>query len=69
MVTHDFNNQIFLHVWFILGSIESCKIVKDKNTGESAGYGFAEFGDHFSAALAKQHLNGRIILGTEFKLT
>jgi hypothetical protein len=51
-----------------LGPVDACKLVRDRATGESLCYGFVDYPDHFTAALAKQLLTGRIVFDTELKL-
>ena len=43
------------------GVIESAKIVTEKHTGRSRGYGFVEFADQTSAEAAVQGLNGQLM--------
>jgi RNA recognition motif-containing protein len=48
------------------GQVTSCKIVRDKETGRSKGYGFIEMPDDDEAnnainALNEQELDGRVI--------
>lgn len=40
------------------GTVESAKIVTDRETGRSRGFGFVEMSDDASAAAAIQKLNG-----------
>merc|ERR1711974_440986 len=42
------------------GEIESAKVIVDKNTGESKGYGFVQFVDHGDAERALS-MNGKSI--------
>ena len=42
------------------GAIESAKIVTEKHTGRSRGYGFVEFADQAAAEAAVQGLNGQL---------
>ena len=49
------------------GQVTSCKIVRDKETGRSKGYGFIEMPDDAEAAKAidslnEKELDGRIIV-------
>ena len=34
------------HIFSYLGRVAECKVIKDRNTGMSAGYGFVRFEDH-----------------------
>lgn len=40
------------------GAIDSCKIIKDHETGKSKGFGFVEMPDDAAAAKAIEELNG-----------
>jgi RNA recognition motif-containing protein len=40
------------------GSVDSCKIIKDKETGKSKGYGFVEMPEEDDALDAINNLNG-----------
>lgn len=43
------------------GSIQSCTIVMDKQSGTSKGFGFVQMPDQHHAALAIKNLNGHMI--------
>jgi RNA recognition motif-containing protein len=43
------------------GQLQYCKIIKDKNTGESKGFAYAKYDKASSAALAIESLNGKKI--------
>jgi len=45
------------------GNVESAKIVLDKRTGKSRGYGFVEFSDQAGADAAIQGMNGQQLDG------
>lgn len=40
------------------GEVSSCKIIKDRDTGRSKGFGFVEMPDDEAAARAIEELNG-----------
>jgi len=40
------------------GAVDSCKIVKDRETGRSKGFGFVEMPDDAAATKAIEELNG-----------
>jgi len=68
----NLNNKItdalLYEIFSTLGAIESCKLIKDKTTGLSSGYGFVDYYDHQTAALALSSLNGKSIYGNEVKV-
>ena len=41
-----------------IGEVESCKLIRDKVTGQSLGYGFVNYHRQEDAAKAIQTLNG-----------
>lgn len=51
------------------GPIESVKIVVDRETRQSRGYGFVEFRFGFSAVNAIQYLNGYPVLSKRLKVS
>ena len=40
------------------GAVDSCKIIKDRETGRSKGFGFVEMTDDMAANKAIEELNG-----------
>ena len=50
------------------GKAEKVGIAKDKATGESRGFGFAEFSDAAEANAAIAGLNGKIVEGQALKV-
>ncbi len=40
------------------GEVSSCKIIKDRETGRSKGFGFVEMADDAAATKAIEELNG-----------
>ncbi len=40
------------------GAVDSCKIIKDRETGRSKGFGFVEMADDSAANKAIEELNG-----------
>jgi len=60
-------DALLFDIFSTIGPIEGCKIIKDKN-GNSSGYGFVDYYDHFTADKALQNLNGRKIYNTEIKV-
>lgn len=50
------------------GQVSLCKVVGDKNTGQSLGFGFVDFADRQTAAAALEKFNGRTIYGQEMRV-
>ena len=50
-------------IFSTLGPVGEIKIIKDKLTGLSAGYGFVQYLDPRAAEMALQSLNGRVLHG------
>ena len=46
-----------------IGSVVSAKIILDRATGRSRGFGFVEMSDSSEAKKAEEELNGKEILG------
>ncbi|KAH7434907.1 hypothetical protein KP509_06G040400 [Ceratopteris richardii] len=53
----------FIGLFSPFGKIENFKLIRDRLTGMSKGYGFVKFADAASAAQAVQHMNGYRIEG------
>ena len=45
------------------GNVESARVVTDRHTGRSRGYGFVEFADSESANSAIEQMNGQALDG------
>lgn len=45
------------------GSVSSCKVIMDRETGRSRGFGFIEMPDAGAATEAMSKLNGQVIEG------
>ncbi|GAX72653.1 hypothetical protein CEUSTIGMA_g109.t1 [Chlamydomonas eustigma] len=50
------------------GAVEVVKVIKDKGTGSSAGYGFVKFSERAFAEAALKALNGRSYLGQDLRV-
>jgi len=46
------------HLFYAYGSVESVRILSDRETGRSRGFGFVEMPDHAQAQAAIEGLNG-----------
>ncbi len=47
------------------GQVISARIIKDKNTGQSRGFGFVEMLEQSQAQAAIENLNGKELLGRQ----
>lgn len=54
-IDENFLHSLFAHT----GEVTQVKVIRDKNTGLSAGYGFVEFANHFAAKRVLEVLNGQ----------
>lgn len=50
------------------GTIQSCALVLDKDTGESKGFGFVEMPNQGDAKAAMKDLNGKEIAGSKIRV-
>jgi RNA recognition motif-containing protein len=62
------NEAQFTDLLTPFGKAEKVGIAKDKGTGESRGFGFAEFADPAEANAAITGLNGKVIEGQALKV-
>jgi len=67
-LNENVTDELLCEIFSTIGMIEGCKLIKDKTTGKSAGYGFVDYFDHSTAAVALQQLNGRRIYGSDVKV-
>lgn len=59
----------FKNMFTPFGEIESCKIVLDKASGQSQGYGFVKFATDDAATQAIQLMNGRVVDNKTLKVS
>lgn len=50
------------------GSVQSCTLVMDKETGTSKGFGFVEMPKQGDAKVAMKNLNGKDIAGSKIRV-
>ena len=50
------------------GEVTSARVIKDKYTGQSRGFGFVEMTTHSQAQTAIKSLNGKMLLGKEISV-
>ena len=59
----DMDNRDLQEMFERYGTIYSAKVIMDRNTGRSKGFGFVEFAKAAEAQEAMQLLNGKTIYG------
>lgn len=50
------------------GTVQSCTLVIDKQTGSSKGFGFIEMPRHGDAKAAMKSLNGKLVAGSKIRV-
>jgi len=68
-IPRDFTDDLLNKLFVQFGEIESARIIRDKLTNETKGYGFVKFVSGDSAVKAISALNGFEILGKRLKLS
>ncbi|MBN2479479.1 MAG: RNA-binding protein [Parachlamydiales bacterium] len=56
---HSYKEDDVKELFSKYSSVESCKIITDRDTGRSKGFAFVEFGSREEAEAAIQELNGK----------
>ena len=51
-----------------VGEVESCKLIADRETGRSKGFGFVEMNSREAANAAKEKYNGHSLHGKTLKV-
>ncbi|KAK3420627.1 hypothetical protein EUGRSUZ_G01492 [Eucalyptus grandis] len=63
---HHWMDETYLHNCFShTGEVSSVKVIRNKQTGQSEGYGFVEFSSHATAEKVLQSYNGTSMPNTE----
>jgi len=57
-----------LHLFKPFGTVQSCNLVMDKDTGESKGFGFVEMPKQGDAKAAMKSINGKEIAGSKLRV-
>jgi len=65
---YDVNEQDLMDIFAEYGEVTSVKIVTDRVTGRSKGFGFVEMGSEEAGEKAKQELDGGILEGRPLKV-
>lgn len=65
---YDFQEQDLSKLFGEFGNVSSVKIVTDKDTNKSKGFGFVEMPDDHAASTAIRELNGKLIEGRPVRI-
>ncbi|KAJ8904261.1 hypothetical protein NDN08_000785 [Rhodosorus marinus] len=60
--------ELLEEIFNLAGEVKLCKVVGDKNTGHSLGFGFVDFANRQTASSALEKFNGRIVYGQEIRV-
>jgi RNA recognition motif-containing protein len=64
-LSHQATDSDLQHAFEAFGQVQSAKIIKDRASGESRGFGFVEMPDTAEAQAAMAGLAGKELLGQE----
>jgi len=67
-LNYDTNDESLLNIFKEYGQVESAKVVTDKYSGRSRGFGFVEMPDSAEAQKAIEALNGQEVDGRTLKV-
>jgi RNA recognition motif-containing protein len=67
-ISKDMTDTQFSELLAPFGKAESINIARDRGTGASRGFGFAEFPNQVEAEAAIKELNGKTVLGQALKV-
>lgn len=67
-LSFDTSNQDLTDLFAAVGTVTSCNIIEDRDTGRSRGFGFVEMSSEADGENAIAQLNGKEIDGRELKV-
>ena len=62
-LSYDTNDAELRELFIAYGEPDSAKVITDRDTGRSKGFGFVEFSDNAQATAAMNALNGKEVNG------
>lgn len=62
-LSNDATDETIKEVFESFGEVTSARVIKDKHTGQSRGFGFIEMPTQSQAQMAIKGLNGKELLG------
>ena len=67
-LSYDMSEEELRHSFEDHGAVDSAKIIMDRETGRSKGFGFVEMPDASEAQAAIQELNGAMVSGRPLRV-
>ncbi len=68
-ISYDATDETIKQAFESFGAVASARIIKDKYTGQSRGFGFVEMPAQSQAQTAIKSLNGKELLGKEMSVS
>jgi RNA recognition motif-containing protein len=68
-LSNDATDETIREAFESFGQVASARIIKDKYSGQSRGFGFVEMAEQAQAQAAIRSLNGKDILGKEVSVS
>jgi len=68
-LSYDATDETIRKAFESFGQVTSAKVIKDKYTGQSRGFGFVEMLEQAQAQTAIKSLNGKELLGKEISVS
>lgn len=68
-LAYSFNDQTLQTLFAEFGTVESAKVITDRDSGRSKGFGFVEMANENEAQNAIQSLNEKEVMEEKLKLT
>ncbi|OGP63877.1 MAG: RNA-binding protein [Deltaproteobacteria bacterium RBG_13_53_10] len=67
-LSYDVSEESLQQAFEAFGPVTSTRIIKDKYTGQSRGFGFVEMPDQAQALAAIKSLNGKELMGKQMSV-
>jgi len=68
-LSYDATDETIKQAFESFGEVTSARVIKDKYTGQSRGFGFVEMPVQSQAQMAIKSLNGKELLGKEISVS
>ena len=67
-LSYDATDETIKQAFESFGEVTSARVIRDKYTGQSRGFGFVEMPEHAQAQIAIKSLNGKELQGKEMSV-